>query len=177
MLECRAMIRTRLFGLVLLTLVAAMAVPAASGQVTPGAEWRSFEGSWSASGQRQVLPTASGRPAGTYQLSGALSITGAAGLSRGFRGEAIGFDNGAGLKVGHSVWTDERGDQVYSELKSAPVATGQLVTGTIVGGTGRYAGLIGEFAFEWQYVVEGEGGSISGRTVGLRGRVRGGAGQ
>jgi hypothetical protein len=170
--------RTRLFGLVLLALVAAMAVPGATGQITPsGAEWRTFEGTWSASGQRQLLPTTTGRPAGTFQLSGALEIAAGAGLSRGFRGEAIGYDNGAGVLVGHGVWTDERGDQVYSQLRSETVATGRLVTGTVVGGTGRYAGLTGEFTFEWQYVLESEGGAISGRTIGLRGRVRGGAGQ
>jgi hypothetical protein len=59
-------------------------------------------------------------------------------------------------------------------LKGETVATGRRVTGTVVGGTGRYAGLTGEFTFEWQYVVEGESGAISGRAIGLRGRVRGG---
>ena len=157
----------------MLVLVAACAALAA--QTAPRAEWRTFEGTWSASGQRQVLPAATARPAGTFQLSGALSLTGGAGLSRGFRGEAIGFDNGAGVMVGHCVWTDERGDRVYSQLRSETVAPGRLVTGTVVGGTGRYAGLTGEFTFEWQYVVEGEGGAISGRATGLRGRVRGGA--
>jgi hypothetical protein len=172
------MIRTRLFGLVLLALVAAMAVPAASGQVTPGGgDWRTFEGTWSASGQHQVLPTTTGRPAGTFQLSGAIALTSGVGLSRGFRGEAIGYDNGAGVMVGHCVWTDERGDRVYSQLRSEAVATGRRVTGTVVGGTGRYAGLTGEFSFEWQYVVEGESGAISGRAIGMRGRVRGGSGR
>lgn len=171
------MTRTRLVGLVLLALVAAMAVPAVHGQTAPGAEWRTFEGTWTASGQRQVLPTAGARPSGTFQLSGVLTLTSGEGLSRGFRGEAIGFDNGAGLLVGHGVWTDERGDRVYSELRSETVATGRLVTGRVVGGTGRYAGLTGEFTFEWQYVVEGEGGTISGRATGLRGRVRRGAAQ
>jgi hypothetical protein len=152
---------------------------AAGSQAATGArseEWRSFEGTWSASGQRQVLPTVSGRPSGTFQLSGAIALTSGAGLSRGFRGEALGFDNGAGVLVGHCVWTDERGDRVYSQLRSESVATGRIVTGTVIGGTGRYAGLVGEFTFEWQYVVEGESGAISGRATGLRGRVRGGRG-
>jgi hypothetical protein len=170
------MTRTRLVGLVLLALTSATAVPAVHGQTAPGAEWRTFEGTWTASGQRQVLPTASGRPAGTFHLSGAMALTGGAGLSRGFRGEAIGYDNGAGVLVGHGVWTDERGDRVYSQLRSESVATGRIVTGTVIGGTGRYAGLVGEFTFEWQYVVEGESGAISGRATGLRGRVRGGRG-
>ncbi|MCX6550183.1 MAG: hypothetical protein NTY02_04095 [Acidobacteria bacterium] len=168
------MTRTRLLGLVLLALVAAMAATRVSGQVAPSADWRTFDGTWSASGQRQALPTVDGRPAGTFQLSGAIALTSGVGLSRGFRGEAIGYDNGAGVMVGHCVWTDERGDRVYSQLRSETVAAGRLVTGTVTGGTGRYTGLTGEFTFEWQYVIEGESGSISGRAVGLRGRVRGG---
>ena len=35
--------------------------------------------------------------------------------------------------------------------------------------------MAGEFTFEWQYLVEGESGAISGRAIGLRGRVRGGS--
>jgi len=154
-------------GLLLLALA-----PVVAAQAPPAAEWRTFEGTWTASGERQTLSTESGRPAGTFRLSGALALTGESGLSRGFRGEALGYDNGAGVLVGRSVWTDERGDRVYSQLRSETVATGRLVTGTITGGSGRYAGLLGEFTFEWQYIVPGEGGAISGRAIGLRGRVR-----
>jgi hypothetical protein len=150
---------------------------AAGPQAATGArseEWRTFDGTWSASGQRQVLPTVSGQPAGTFQLSGAVSLTSGEGLSRGFRGEALGYVDGAGALVGQAVWTDDRGDKVFSQLTGDIVATGRRVTGTVVGGTGRYAGLTGEYTFEWQYVVESEGGSISGRSAALRGRVRGG---
>jgi hypothetical protein len=169
--------RSRLMCVIVIVVALACTASAAYAQTAQGAEWRTFEGTWTASGQRQVLPTGSGLPAGTFQLSGALALNGAEALSRGFRGEALGFDNGAGLMVGHCVWTDEHGDRIFSQLRSETFAAGRSVTGTVVGGTGRYAGLTGEFTFEWQYVVEGEGGAISGRAVGLRGRVRGGAGR
>jgi hypothetical protein len=55
-------------------LVSAIAAPAASDQGSPGPDWRTFEGTWTMSGQRQVLPAATGRPAGTFQLSGALAL-------------------------------------------------------------------------------------------------------
>ena len=42
--------------------------------------------------------------------------------------------------VGRAVWTDERGDQVFSELKGEWVGTGNRIVGTFIGGTGRYAG-------------------------------------
>lgn len=160
-------------GVLWMPLAAAVSV---AGPQSPG-DWRFFEGTWSASGQRQVLPTVSGSPAGTFQLSGAVALTGGAGLSRGFRGEAIGFDDGTGALVGQCVWTDEGGDRIYSQLKGETIASGRHVTGTVVGGTGRYSGLTGEFTLVWQYVVEGESDTFQGRTGNLRGRVRGGGGR
>ncbi len=112
----------------------------------PAAEpWRSFEGALSASGQRHTLPTETGRPAVTVHLSGAVAITAGEGLGRGFRGEVVGFDDGAGLTVLRGVWTDERGDRIFSRLTGETVASGRRVSGTFTGGTGRYAGITGEY--------------------------------
>lgn len=138
--------------------------------VEPG-DWRAFEGTWTASGQRQTLAAGEGRTAGTVQLSGALVLASGEGLGRGFRSEAIAYDDGSGVVIGRCVWTDERGDRVFSELKATSIVTGRQVTGTITGGTGRYLGLAGEFSFDWQYVVAAEG-AVHGRAVRLRGRVR-----
>ena len=101
-----------------------------------------------------------------------MSITAGEGLSRGFRAEVLGFDDGAGLIVLRGVWTDEHGDRIFSQLKGDVVASGHRLAGTIVGGTGRYAGISGEYSFDWQYVVEAEPGTIQGRAVGLKGRYR-----
>ncbi len=149
--------------------------------------WRTFEGSWSASGHRESLPTEGPRPALTLYLSGALVLTltdspdvasrGPA-MSKGFRWESIGFDDGAKVSAARCVWTDQRGDRVFSTLTGEAVADGRRFVGTITGGTGRYANLEGDYSFKWQYVVEAEQGSIQGRAVGLRGRYRTkGAGQ
>jgi hypothetical protein len=162
--------------LVAAALVAAAAIaaqtPAPAQQAPAAGVWRTFEGTSSASGQRQTIPTESGRPAVTVQLSGAVSLTVADGLSHGFRNEVIGFDDGAGLTVLRAVWTDENGDRIFSQLKGKTVASGRRIVGTILGGTGRYAGITGEYSFEWQYVVEAEAGTIQGRAIGLRGRYR-----
>jgi hypothetical protein len=72
---------------------------------------------------------------------------------------------------GQCVWTDERGDKVYSELKGELVATGNHIVGTFLGGTGRYAGITGEYSFQWLYVLESEDGTVSGRAVDLKGRA------
>ena len=151
--------------------VPAPQAPPAAAQAAAG-EWRTFEGSLSATGQRQSIPTESGHPAVTVQLSGPVSIAVGDGLSRGFRAEVVGFDDGAGLTVLRGVWTDDRGDRIFTRLESGFVATGRRVHGVITGGTGRYAGISGDYSFEWQYVVEAEAGTISGRGTGLRGRFR-----
>jgi len=139
-----------------------------------GAPWRTFEGNWSASGRIQPLPTEHPQAAAIAQLSGALAITAGDGLSRGFRAEAIGYDDGGGVLTGRAVWTDERGHQIFSTFRGETLAAKRHVTGVITGGTGRYAGITGDYDFEWQYVIAGDDRAIQGRTVSLRGRVRSG---
>ncbi|MBP1634481.1 MAG: hypothetical protein H6Q10_1055 [Acidobacteria bacterium] len=160
-----------------LALAAALVLsPASSGAGeqagVPQSDWQVFEGGWSASGQRQSLQTESGRPASTVYLSGAVVLT--VGVARGFRGEVIGFEDGANLSVGRCVWTDEHGDRVFSTLTGETIGAGRRFTGTITGGTGRYAGITGEYTLEWQYVVDAELGAVQGRAVGLKGRYRAG---
>ena len=105
-----------------------------------------------------------GAEAAVVELWGAVALSRGDGLSRGFHGQAVGFDDGQGVSVGRAVWTDERGDRIYSRLKGEPLATGRRIVGTITGGTGRYAGLEGEYSFTWQYVVAAEDGAIQGRA-------------
>jgi hypothetical protein len=139
----------------------------------PAAEaTRTFRGTWSATGQRQSLPTETGQPAAVVRISGAVLLEDASGLSNGFRGEAIGFDDGRMLSVGRAVWTDSRGDRIFSELKGEPLQTGRRVFGTITGGTGRYDGATGDYELTWQYVVSAEGDTVQGRATNLRGQIR-----
>jgi hypothetical protein len=142
-------------------------------QVPPGGG--TFEGVWSASGDRETVPTETGSLAAIARLSGAVVLTGAGGLGRGFRGELIGYDDGRGVVLGRWVWTDDKGDRIFGTLTGEPIATGRQVSATITGGSGPYAGLSGEFEFTWQYVVSGEGAMVQGRTVGLKGRYRRGS--
>jgi hypothetical protein len=154
---------------------AALSQPPPSAVTRPSSSdeaWRTFEGTWSASGERQVLSTESGGTAAAVHLSGAVVLASGEGLSRGFLGEAIGFDDGRGLSVGRCVFTDEKGDRIFSEIRGEPFQTGKRVTGTITGGTGRYAGLTGDYAFEWQYVVTADDGHVAGRAVKLAGRFK-----
>jgi hypothetical protein len=93
----------------------------------------------------------------------------------GFRAEAIVLNDSATGMVGRSVWTDEHGDQVYSELRGEGTVTGNKIVGTFLGGTGRYSGATGSYEFSWRFVLETEDDSVQGQSEGLHGRVRVGA--
>ena len=157
-------------GSLALALAGVVTAPAAQG-TTPG-EWQAFEGSWSVSGRRSSVPAEGGTTAAVVEVSGAVVLTTAGGLGRGFRGEAVGFDDGQGVSLGRAVWTDEHGDRLFSRLKGEPLETGRRIVGTITGGTGRYAGLEGEYSFTWKYLLSAEDGAIQGRAVRLEGRAR-----
>lgn len=152
-------------GGLLLAGVRAQETPAAGG-------WSTFEGSWSAAGERHVLPTGAGRPAAVLVVSGAIVLAKGEGLGRGFRGQAIGYDDGRTTSVGRAVWTDERGDQLFSELRGEPVDAGRRVVGRFTGGTGRLANVVGEYELIWQHVVQAEPGTVQVVTVALTGRFR-----
>jgi hypothetical protein len=135
-------------------------------------EWREFEGSWNAAGSRRSIPLGADRRASIINVRGSMLLAGPGSPGIGFRSEVIALtDQGLGL-VGRSVWTDERGDQVFSELTGEGTTARNRIVGTIIGGTGRYAGATGNYEFSWQYVIEAEDGSIQGRVLGLKGRVR-----
>jgi hypothetical protein len=90
----------------------------------------------------------------------------------GFSGEVVALTDTASGVIGHAAWTDEHGDQVFSDLRGEGTAKGNRITGSFTGGTGRYAGATGAYEFSWQYVLESEDGTVQGRAIGLKGRVR-----
>ena len=144
--------------------------------VAASGEWREFQGSWNAAGSRRNISLGAQRRGSIIDLRGSMLLAGAGRPGVGFRAEVIALvDSQTGL-VGRGVWTDERGDQVYSELKGEGTAEKNRISGTILGGTGRYAGASGNYEFSWQSVIELDDGSIQGRAVDLKGRVRPGAG-
>jgi hypothetical protein len=143
-----------------------------SGASTPAGEWLEFGGSWTATGVRHTLQLGPDRATAVFELTGALVLTGAERPGVGFRAHAIGLSDSATGMQGRAVWTDERGDEVHSELRGEAVTGGNRITGTFTGGTGRYAGVSGDYAFQWQYVLEGEDGDVGGRAIDLQGRAR-----
>jgi len=136
---------------------------------TPSAgEWHAFEGTWTAAGTRRTLRLGPRDRAAIFELTGSVLLTGAQRPAVGFKAQAIGFSDSLAGMQGRCLWTDERGDMVYSELRGEAVGSGNRIVGTFIGGTGRYAGVTGDHSFQWQYVVD----AVSGRVVDLKGRAR-----
>lgn len=164
------------------SIIAALALAACGAGPSPNAGakatdgWHAFEGSWTAAGSVRTIALGGSRQASLADLRGTLELAGPSRPALGFRGDAIALaDNVSGM-VGRAAWTDEHGDQVFSEIRGGGPSKGSHVSGTFIGGTGRYAGATGNYEFTWQYVLAAEDGTVQGRAVGLKGRVRVGAG-
>ncbi len=164
--------------MVLLAVLAALLFATACSQPTnpaagtsPTGEWRTFEGTWTATGTRHTLNLGTNQRASIFDLTGSLLLIGNRGLGVGFRAEAIGFTDSLTGMQGRCIWTDEHGDKIYSQLQGEFLSTGNHIVGTFLGGTGRYAGVTGEYSFQWEYVVESDEGSVSGRAINFKGRA------
>jgi len=135
-------------------------------------EWHEFQGTWTSTGNRNVIRFGDDRRAAIATFTGSLLLSGPSRPAVGFRAEAIAFNDTATGMVGRAVWTDEHGDKAFSELRGEGTATNNKIEGTFVGGTGRYAGITGTYEFSWRYQIENEDGSVQGESIGLHGRVR-----
>jgi len=118
------------------------------------------------------MPLGGARQASIASFNGTLMLTGPARPGLGVRAEAIVLSDSATGMVGRATWTDERGDQAFSELRGDGTASGNRIVGSFVGGTGRYAGATGTYEFAWRFLLEAEDGNVQGQSVGLKGRVR-----
>lgn len=159
---------------VMLALAACTPVAEPSPSTVISGEWREFDGSWNAVGTRRAIPLGAERKGSIIDLGGTMLLAGPDRPGVGFRADVIALvDSETGL-VGRAVWTDERGDQVFSELAGEGTREQNRIEGSIIGGTGRYAGLTGSYEFGWEFVMEAEDGSIQGRVVDMRVRARSG---
>lgn len=137
--------------------------------------WHEFEGTWTAEGNRYILRLGKDRQTSIANFQGALLLAGPGRPGVGFRGEAIVLNDSLTGMVGRAVWTDEHGDQAWSELRGEGNKTSNKIVGTFVGGTGRYSGATGTYEFSWRFLLENEDGNVQGESAGLKGRVRVGA--
>ena len=156
----------------LLVVAACGRAPQSSVSLPASDKWYEFEGTWTAAGSRHIMGLGNDRQASIANFNGSLLLAGPSRPAVGFRAEAIVLNDSLSGMVGRAVWTDEHGDQAYSELRGAGTATSNKIVGTFLGGTGRYSGVTGGYEFSWRFVLENEDGSVQGQSIGLKGRVR-----
>jgi hypothetical protein len=157
---------------VLLVATACNREPQTSESFSAGGDWHEFQGTWTAAGNRSSIPLGDGRKASIAKLEGSLLLAGPSRPAVGFRAEALVLNDTANGTIGRAVWTDDRGDQVFSELKGQGTSTGSHFVGTFIGGTGRYSGAVGSYEFSWRFVLETEDGTVQGQSMGLNGKIR-----
>lgn len=156
-----------------LLVVTACSHVAQTSKPTPnGGEWHEFQGTWTATGNRNTMHLQGDRRAAIANFNGSLLLAGSSRPAVGFRADAIVFSDSVSGMVGRAVWTDEHGDQAFSELRGEGTATNNKIVGTFLGGTGRYSGATGTYEFSWRFVIENEDGNVQGQSMGLAGRVR-----
>ena len=141
------------------------------------AEWREFQGTWTATGTRSTLALGDNRRSTISHFTGSLMLAGESRPAVGFRSEAIIFNDSVSGVEGRAAWTDDNGDQVFSELRGESTSTNNKIVGTFLGGTGRYTGVTGSYEFSWRFLLETEDGTVQGQSIGLKGRVRFGQSQ
>ena len=147
-------------------------VPQTTQAAAASGDWHEFQGTWTTAGTRNIMPLEGDRRASISNFSGSLVLAGPSRPAVGFRAEAIVFNDSLTGLTGRAVWTDERGDQAFSELQLAGTQADNKIVGKFIGGTGRYAGATGTYEFSWRFVLESEDGNLQGESVGLKGRVR-----
>ena len=135
------------------------------------AEWHEFEGTLTAAGSRQLISLGGARQASIADYNGTLMLYGSSRPALGFGVKAIVlYDSATGL-LGRAVWTDDTGNQVYSELRG-DAGSSDHILGTFVGGSGRYQGATGTYEFSWRFLLETEDGTVQAQSMGLHGKVR-----
>jgi len=156
----------------LLIMSACSPPPRMSKPLAATSDWHEFVGIWTAAGSRSSIPLGEGRRASIAKLEGSLMLLGPSRPAVGFRAEALVLNDSATETIGRAVWTDERGDQVFSDLKGQGTRAGSHIVGTFLGGTGRYAGASGSYEFYWRFVLQTEDGDLQGQSEALNGKIR-----
>ena len=99
----------------------------------------------------------SDRTVSVAKFEGVIVLEGSArGLARGFRAECVGLQDPKTGSLGRCVWKDRFDHEIWSEVESDSAGVSRRSRGRLVGGTGKFEGIEGEFEFEWIYMMPAE---------------------
>lgn len=113
-----------------------------------------FEGDWAVTGTVQEVEVG-GEKVTLARLEGPVTLRAHGGLAREFDAVCNSVRDQKTGGVARCTWTDEAGDALLLEVSGSilgPMGTSREAKGTVVGGTGRYAGIEGGFELDWLFV-------------------------
>ncbi|RNC68255.1 MAG: hypothetical protein ED859_10975 [Desulfuromonadales bacterium] len=141
-----------------------------------GAESGDFRGSWIANGTRTPFPFGAGRQVFTFRIVGHVSLQAPLGKKKDFWSDCIGLADTTTGMTGRCVWKDLGGPEIYLTIQSSQMEQGNQVVGTLVGGTGPFAGISGDVTFNWTSVttqIDADGVvTVNGQTKNIIGRYQ-----
>lgn len=136
----------------LAVLVAAAALGGAAGDEPP--REGTFEGDWSITGTVQEVEVGAEKVT-VARLEGPVTLRSHGGLAREFAAVCNSVRDRKTGGIARCTWTDDAGDVLLLEVSGSilgPMGTSREAKGTVVGGTGRYAGIEGSFELDWLFV-------------------------
>jgi hypothetical protein len=112
-----------------------------------------FKGTMIANGTRTSFPFGDGRQVFTFKLAGHVNLQTSLSKTKDYWSECIGLADSATGVTGRCVWKDLAGPEIYLTIQSDKLQQGSLVSGSIVGGSGKLAGISGDLLFNWSSVI------------------------
>jgi len=112
-------------------------------------ETGTFEGTLTATGNRQMLEFMDERTVFTFSLEGHINLKNAVGETADFWADWVGLWDSKTGGTARCVWDDMKGQKIYVVLNGTQLEKGATLTGEFVGGTGAFQGIQGNFIFTW----------------------------
>lgn len=165
----------------------ASGVPDVPARAETSAREGEFTARWVVSGTWRAMGLGGSREVILADLTGRLDVTHGSGDIVDLSTRCLVYWDSAKSGSGSCRWRHPSGDEIFVEIEGGLLAPNKSVSGRLIGGTGRYAGISGEFAFDkWNALQldreerSGEPDELSGRTLTaftqeLAGRWRAGA--
>ena len=140
------------------------------------AESGEFKGTMIANGTRTPFSFGDVRQVFIFKLAGHVNLQTTLNKKKDYWSECIGLADSVTGIVGRCVWKDLAGPEIYLMIQSDKLQQGSQVAGTIVGGSGKLAGISGDISFNWSSVIaltDANGiVNVTGETRNLIGRYQ-----
>lgn len=139
---------------------------------TVAEESGTFSGTWSASGERELLSLGDKRTCALFKLKGHVNLKDGVGKEKDYWSTCIGLaDSDSGSAV-RCVWRSSDDHEIYIVLRSDKLENKHHVQGEIIGGSGVADGITGRISFTWSTLTfqkENESRAIGGFAKDLQG--------